>query len=283
MQHATVCCKLEPLMRCICPLDNWISPLVSYRQYCRTTLSEKTRTSNHLQMSLQSQIFLRSNFKTLSVGWPGVWTCDLRSADRRFPKWAKQAVVKNEGGTNIIRCLVVKNYFQLNSSNTECKVYQCLYYWTLVLSPLGSICPFHRGELFVWGVQRVWNHCWSYSPLRPSSLASDTCWADSSSFVALIPLSIRRNFQSYARTENCQARRWKQINSGTSNYPKCISKTTGEQGTNYLHRIMMLERKKKKLTSDWRQTANKNTEIDKRIVLQVAVSCMWSTLHPWKG
>ena len=40
-------------------------------------LSEKTRKSNHLQMSLQRQHFLLSYLKTLSVGPAGVWTCDL--------------------------------------------------------------------------------------------------------------------------------------------------------------------------------------------------------------
>ena len=41
------------------------------------SLSEKTRKSNHLQMSLQRQHFLLSYLKTLSVGLAGVWTCDL--------------------------------------------------------------------------------------------------------------------------------------------------------------------------------------------------------------
>ena len=79
------------------------------------------------------------------------------------------------------------------------------------LLPRRNLCPSHRGELFVWWVQRVWNHCWSYNPLMPSPLASDTCSANSSSSVTLIPLSIRRNFQSYSiTTKNCQACGWKQ-------------------------------------------------------------------------
>ena len=41
------------------------------------SLSEKTRKSNHLQMSLQRQHFLLSYLKTLSVGPAGVWTRDL--------------------------------------------------------------------------------------------------------------------------------------------------------------------------------------------------------------
>ena len=45
--------------------------------YGFTPLSEKTRKSNHLQMSLQRQHFLLSYLKTLSVGPAGVWTRDL--------------------------------------------------------------------------------------------------------------------------------------------------------------------------------------------------------------
>ena len=42
-----------------------------------SSLSEKTRKSNHLQMSLQRQHFLLSYFKTLSVGPAGIQTHDL--------------------------------------------------------------------------------------------------------------------------------------------------------------------------------------------------------------
>ena len=45
--------------------------------YGFSSLSEKTRTSNHLQMSLQRQHLLLSYLKTLSVGPAGVWTRDL--------------------------------------------------------------------------------------------------------------------------------------------------------------------------------------------------------------
>ena len=45
--------------------------------YGFSSLSETTRKSNHLQMSLQRQYFLLSYLKTLSVGPAGVWTCDL--------------------------------------------------------------------------------------------------------------------------------------------------------------------------------------------------------------
>ena len=47
------------------------------RTYSFSSLSEKTRKSNHLQMSLQRQHFLLSYLETLSVGPAGVWTYDL--------------------------------------------------------------------------------------------------------------------------------------------------------------------------------------------------------------
>ena len=45
--------------------------------YGFSSLSEKARKSNHLQMSLQRQYFLVSYLKTLSVGLAGVRICDL--------------------------------------------------------------------------------------------------------------------------------------------------------------------------------------------------------------
>ena len=45
--------------------------------YGFSSLSEKTRKSNRLQMSLQRQHFLLSYLKTLSVGPAGVRTRDL--------------------------------------------------------------------------------------------------------------------------------------------------------------------------------------------------------------
>ena len=45
--------------------------------YGFSSLSENTRKSNHLQMSLQRQQFLLSYLKTLSIGPAGVWTRDL--------------------------------------------------------------------------------------------------------------------------------------------------------------------------------------------------------------
>ena len=76
--------------------------------YGFSSLSEKTRKSNHLQMSLQRQHFLLSYLKTLSVGPAGIWTATSRPADRRSANWANQKrknlCVKlwkwNEGETN---------------------------------------------------------------------------------------------------------------------------------------------------------------------------------------
>ena len=45
--------------------------------YGFSSLSEKTRKSNRLQMSLQRQHFLLSYLKTPSVGPAGIWTSDL--------------------------------------------------------------------------------------------------------------------------------------------------------------------------------------------------------------
>ena len=54
-------------------VGSFTSPANQYREdagdgaYGLSSLSEKTRTSNHLQMSLQRQHILLSYFKTLSV------------------------------------------------------------------------------------------------------------------------------------------------------------------------------------------------------------------------
>ena len=45
--------------------------------YGLSSLFEKTRKSNHLQMKEQGQNFLLSYLKTLRGGPAGVWTCDL--------------------------------------------------------------------------------------------------------------------------------------------------------------------------------------------------------------
>ena len=44
---------------------------------CFSSLSEKTRKSNHCRCHLQRQHFLLSYLKTLSVCPAGVWTCNL--------------------------------------------------------------------------------------------------------------------------------------------------------------------------------------------------------------
>ena len=56
--------------------------------YGLSSLSEKTRKSNRLQMSLQKQHFLLSYLKTLSVE-----PAASRLADRRLSNWANRAAV----------------------------------------------------------------------------------------------------------------------------------------------------------------------------------------------
>ena len=56
---------------------NQISVSTVRRDHGFSSLSEKTRKSNHLQMSLQRQHFLLSHLKTLSVGPAGIRTRDL--------------------------------------------------------------------------------------------------------------------------------------------------------------------------------------------------------------
>ena len=62
--------------------------------YGFSSLSEKTRKSNHLQMSLQRLHFLLSYLKALSVGPAKVWIHDSPAADQCSPKWANQVVIK---------------------------------------------------------------------------------------------------------------------------------------------------------------------------------------------
>ena len=62
--------------------------------YGFSSLSEKTRKSNHLQMSLQRQHFLLSYLKTLSVGPAGVWTRDLPLGRPALSQLSLQAAVK---------------------------------------------------------------------------------------------------------------------------------------------------------------------------------------------
>ena len=61
--------------------------------YGLTSLSEKTRKCNHLQMLEQRQHFLLNYFKTLSGG-PGIEPETSRTADWRLTNWANQAAVK---------------------------------------------------------------------------------------------------------------------------------------------------------------------------------------------
>ena len=66
--------------------------------YGLSSLSEKTRESNRLQMLLQRQYFLLCYLKNLSIGPAGV--ASSRSADRRLSHWANRARV--EGSKNIM-------------------------------------------------------------------------------------------------------------------------------------------------------------------------------------
>ena len=59
-----------------------------------SSLFEKIRKSNHLQMSLQRQHFLLSYFKTPLVR-SGFELTTSSSADRCSPNWASRAAVKN--------------------------------------------------------------------------------------------------------------------------------------------------------------------------------------------
>ena len=71
--------------------------------YSFSSLSERTTKSNHLQLSLESQHFLLSYLKTLSVGLARVWT--PRPPTRQtgvlptdYPNWASQVVAVREAG-----------------------------------------------------------------------------------------------------------------------------------------------------------------------------------------
>ena len=55
--------------------------------YSLSSLSEKTRISNHLQMTLQRQSILLSDFKTLSFS-PGLEPETSRTVVRRSTNWA---------------------------------------------------------------------------------------------------------------------------------------------------------------------------------------------------
>ena len=66
--------------------------------YGLSSLSEKTRKSNRLQMLLQRQHFLLSYLKTLSVFRPGFEPATSRSAVRRLSHWASRAAVSSMGG-----------------------------------------------------------------------------------------------------------------------------------------------------------------------------------------
>ena len=75
--------------------------------YGLSSLSEKTRKSNHLQMSLQRQHFLLSYLKTLSVGPAGFEPTTSRTVVRCSINWANRSADLNELKLNWI-----KNWYQ---------------------------------------------------------------------------------------------------------------------------------------------------------------------------
>ena len=68
------------------------------RAYGLSSLSEKTRKSNHLQVKLQRQHFLLSYLKTLSVSPARVPTHKLPPVVRYLTNWANQSVVLDKPG-----------------------------------------------------------------------------------------------------------------------------------------------------------------------------------------
>ena len=67
--------------------------------YGLSSLSERTRKSNRLQMLLQRQHFFLSYLKTLSVGLAGFEPTASRLVDRRLPYWANRA--NNRGSPDL--------------------------------------------------------------------------------------------------------------------------------------------------------------------------------------
>ena len=71
--------------------------------YGLSSLSEKTRKSNRLQMLLQRQHFLLSYLKTLSVGPAGVWTHGLPLSRPALIHWANRAAAKWSRSSQLAR------------------------------------------------------------------------------------------------------------------------------------------------------------------------------------
>ena len=69
----------------------------------RTSLSERTRKSNHLQMSLQRQHFLLRYLKTLGVGPVGVYSRkaggDLYLSKKKLETFSRARTGMNESGS----------------------------------------------------------------------------------------------------------------------------------------------------------------------------------------
>ena len=145
--------------------------------YGSSSLSEKTRKSNHLQISLQRQHFLLSYFKTLSVGPAGVWTRDLPLGRPALPtELTRQWICFNQQfkasleqyfmllKDNMHRSLnsaISCEFLNSNTVLTFKNVIECLYcfsvfsQWTshYKMQPYLLTSPFY-------------SFCWSSSPLQ---------------------------------------------------------------------------------------------------------------------
>ena len=128
--------------------------------YGLSSLSEKTRISNHLQMSLQRQHILLSYFKTLSVG--PVWGHEpetSRTVVRRSTNWANRSAEKDYIQ---VHCMCIKGNCFPNiatssknigrSSTRDCQIY--LLYKAPLKTALASWVPWLiKGDL--------WSNSWN--------------------------------------------------------------------------------------------------------------------------
>ena len=80
-------------------------------------LSQKTRESNHLQMSLQRQHFLLSSLKTLDVGLARVGHGDLLTAKER----AASSLVMFTAATLQLSCVVFNQHYYSCFAATKTK------------------------------------------------------------------------------------------------------------------------------------------------------------------
>ena len=146
--------KDRPQHRELCPLlflKSCVGSLTSHRVICKqglwdgtyglSSLSKKTRKSNHLPMSLQRQHFLLRYFKNPSVGRPGFELTTSPSADQHSPNWAKQAA--NEKTMRMKSYMYTKSYVYLPVR----KVYLSIWTERTILEP-NSHTMYHRRSIF---------------------------------------------------------------------------------------------------------------------------------------